>query len=132
MNILNTQADFEVVGEANDGLEALIKARTLRPESILMDVTMPGSGGLEATQLIKREMPDVTIVMLTVSDEEEMLFEVIDTEPRGTIKKHSFERVVGNAAGGCARRGGDHTITGWTHSGRVSSGKPTREPGCAG
>ena len=77
MNILNNQADFEVVGEANDGVEALVKSRKLRPDLILMDVTMPGSDGLEATQLIKRELPDVTIVMLTVSDEEEMLYEAI-------------------------------------------------------
>lgn len=87
MNILNNQADFEVVGEANDGLEALVKARKLRPELILMDVTMPGSDGLEATQLIKREMPEVKIVMLTVSEEEEMLFEAIKSGAQGYLLK---------------------------------------------
>jgi two-component system nitrate/nitrite response regulator NarL len=68
-NILNTQPDFEVVGEAGDGLEALIKARQLGPDLILMDVTMPGCDGLEATQRIKQELGEVTIVMLTVRDE---------------------------------------------------------------
>ena len=87
MNILNNQADFEVVGEANDGVEALVKSRKLRPDLILMDVTMPGSDGLEATQLIKRELPDVTIVMLTVSDEEEMLYEAIKNGAQGYLLK---------------------------------------------
>ena len=52
-----------------------------------MDVTMPGSDGLEATQLIKRELPDVTIVMLTVSDEEEMLYEAIKNGAQGYLLK---------------------------------------------
>jgi DNA-binding NarL/FixJ family response regulator len=86
-NILNSQDDFEVVGEANDGIEALIKARKLLPEMILMDITMPGSGGLGATQAIKREMPEVTIVILTVSDEEEKLFEAIRNGAQGYLLK---------------------------------------------
>ena len=76
-NILNQQVDFEVVGGASDGLEALIKARELEPDLILMDVSMPGVDGLEATQQIKAELPETTVVMLTVSDENEKLFEAI-------------------------------------------------------
>jgi DNA-binding NarL/FixJ family response regulator len=64
-NILNAQPDFEVVGEAGDGLEVLVKARELTPDLIVMDVGMPGCDGVEATQKIKEELADVTIVMLT-------------------------------------------------------------------
>jgi DNA-binding NarL/FixJ family response regulator len=87
VNILNGQIDFEVVGEANDGLEALIKARELAPDLILMDVGMPGCDGLEATQRIKQEFPDVTIVMLTVRDENEKLFDAIRNGAQGYLLK---------------------------------------------
>jgi DNA-binding NarL/FixJ family response regulator len=87
-NILNQQMDFEVVGEASDGLEALIKAREMEPDLILMDVTMPGCDGLEATQLIKAEMPDTTIVMVTVRDEDEKLFEAIRNGAQGYLLKN--------------------------------------------
>ena len=52
--LLSSQPDIEVIDEASDGLEALVKAQELRPDLILMDVTMPGCDGLEATQLIKK------------------------------------------------------------------------------
>lgn len=86
-NILNSQPDFEVVGEAGDGLAAIVMARKLNPELILMDVTMPGSDGLEATLCIKNEMPDVTIVMLTVRDEDEKLFDALRNGAQGYLLK---------------------------------------------
>lgn len=87
LNILNIQVDFAVVGEAEDGLEALVKARKLRPDLILMDVAMPGCDGLEATLKIKREMPDTTIVMLTVRDEDELLFQAVKNGAQGYLLK---------------------------------------------
>ena len=86
-NILNNQPDFEVIGEAGDGLEALVKARKLKPDLILMDVSMPGSDGLEATQRIKQELPEVTIVMLTVRDEDDKLFQSIRNGAQGYLLK---------------------------------------------
>ena len=86
-NILNNQQDFEVVGEAGDGLVAVVKARELQPDLILMDVTMPGCDGLEATEIIKNELPEVTIVMLTVRDENEKLFEAIRNGAQGYLLK---------------------------------------------
>jgi len=86
-NILNAQPDFEVVGEAGDGLEAIIKAKELAPDLILMDITMPGCDGLEATQRIKRMLPAVTIVMLTVRDEDEKLFQAIRNGAQGYLLK---------------------------------------------
>lgn len=85
--ILNAQPDFEVVGEASDGLEALVKAQALVPDLILMDIGMPGCDGLEATRRIKKELPAVTIVILTVRDEEEKLFEAIKYGAQGYLLK---------------------------------------------
>ena len=86
-NILNAQPDFEVVGEAGDGLEVLVKAHELIPDLILMDINMPGCDGLEATQRVKQELPDVTIVMLTVRDEDEKLFDAIRSGAQGYLLK---------------------------------------------
>lgn len=86
-NILNAQTDFEVVGEAGDGLEVLVKARTLRPNLILMDIGMPGCDGVEATYLVKQELPDTIIVILTVRDEDDKLFEAIKNGAQGYLLK---------------------------------------------
>jgi DNA-binding NarL/FixJ family response regulator len=71
--LLDAQPDFEVVGEARDGLEAVEQVQALRPDVVLMDIRMPGCDGLEATRRIKAQMPDVRVVMLTVSDDDQDL-----------------------------------------------------------
>ncbi len=85
---LLTASGIEVVGEASDGLEALKKTRRLQPDIILMDIKMPRCNGLEATRLIKAEMPKVKIVILTVSDDEEDLFEAIKSGAEGYLLKN--------------------------------------------
>ncbi len=85
--IVNNQPDMEVVGEANDGLEALVKARELKPDLILMDVQMPGMDGLEATRQIKQALPATTIVVLTVRDDDEKLFEALKNGAQGYLLK---------------------------------------------
>jgi two-component system nitrate/nitrite response regulator NarL len=86
-SLLGSQRDFEVVGEAEDGLEALVKARELEPDLVLMDVTMPGGDGLEGTRLIKQALPQAKIVMLTVHDEDEKLFEAVKRGAVGYVLK---------------------------------------------
>lgn len=76
-----------VVGTAHDGLEAQEKARALNPDVILMDIEMPNCDGLEATRRIKAEMPEVRIVMLTVSGEERHLFEALQNGASGYLLK---------------------------------------------
>ncbi|RLC66716.1 MAG: DNA-binding response regulator [Chloroflexi bacterium] len=71
--LLNAQPDFEVVGEAADGLEAVERAQALRPDLVLMDIRMPRCNGLEATRRIKAQMENVHVVVLTVSEDEEDL-----------------------------------------------------------
>ncbi|MGE5551024.1 MAG: response regulator [Bacteroidota bacterium] len=78
---------FTVVGTARDGLEALDKARLLHPEMILMDLQMPRCNGLTATRLIKAEMPEIRIVILTMSDREQDLFQAIKSGAAGYLLK---------------------------------------------
>ncbi len=86
-SLLNSRSDMQVVGEAGDGFEALEKTRDTVPDVVLMDIIMPGCDGLEATRRIKQEMPHVQIVMLTVSESEENLFEAIKLGARGYLLK---------------------------------------------
>jgi len=79
--------NIEVVGTAGDGFEALEKARNLRPDVILMDVQMPRCDGLAATRLIKAELPEIKIVMLTMSEDERDLFEAVKSGASGYLLK---------------------------------------------
>ncbi len=83
--------NIEVVGQAGDGLEALELARRLRPDLILMDIAMPRCSGLEATRVIMAEMPEVKIVMVTVSTEDQDLFEAIKSGAQGYLLKNMSE-----------------------------------------
>ena len=91
--MLLTASGYEVIGAATDGIEALQGARTLRPDLILMDIEMPGCDGLAATRLIKAEIPEIKIVMLTVSSSDEHLFEAIKSGASGyLLKSQSADR----------------------------------------
>ena len=78
---------YEVVGTAGDGLEALEEARRLRPDLILMDIEMSGCDCLTATRLLHAEMPDTKIVMLTVAQQDEVLFESLKSGASGYLLK---------------------------------------------
>ena len=86
-SLLAAERGFEVVGEAGDGPEALAKARELMPDLILMDISMPGMNGLETTRRIKEVLPYVKIVILTVSEEDQDLFEAIKNGAQGYLLK---------------------------------------------
>ncbi|MDR7868845.1 MAG: response regulator transcription factor [Sporomusaceae bacterium] len=96
--------DIEVAGTARNGPEALGKAEELKPDVILMDVQMPGGGGIEATRLIKAKLPDVKVVMLTVSQDDAHLFEAIKAGAagyllKGMAKEHFLQQLSGMATG---------------------------------
>jgi len=101
---LLTARGIRVVGTASDGLQALAQARALCPDVVLMDIKMPHCDGLEATRLIKTEMPAVKIVMLTVSADDQDLFEAIKSGASGYLLKSLdadkfFELLLGVAQG---------------------------------
>jgi two-component system NarL family response regulator len=87
INLLQERPGIDVVGEAKDGREGIALAKQLRPDVILMDVQMPGCNGIEATEAIRRELPDARIIMLTVSEQDEDLFSAIKAGARGYLLK---------------------------------------------
>lgn len=86
--LLQRQKGFEVVGEAGDGLEGVKLAKRLKPEVVLLDLHMPGTGGLEALQLLKEELPQTQVVMLTVSEDAQDLLEALQLGARGYLLKN--------------------------------------------
>ena len=93
--VLLGEDGIEVVGEAEDGAAALALVAELDPDVVLMDVRMPGMGGIEATRLLSASSPTVRILMLTASDQEEDLFEAIVAGAAGyLLKEISSDEVV--------------------------------------
>lgn len=86
-NILGSESDIRIVGEARDGVEAISKALQLKPDIILMDIFMPGCSGLEAMVTIKESFPDARVLILTVSDHEEDLFQALRFGAQGYLLK---------------------------------------------
>ena len=85
--LLKKNSGFEVVGEAEDGSQVLALARKLEPDLVLMDINMPRCDGLLATRLVKRELPHIVVVILTVSDDAGDLFEAIRSGAQGYLLK---------------------------------------------
>ena len=89
VTVLANQENISVVGEAVNGLEAIDKAEELVPDVIVMDLNMPQCSGLEATQALQAKMPQVSILVLTVSDNEADLFHAIKFGATGYILKNT-------------------------------------------
>ncbi len=87
--LLEDQPGIEVVGEASDGREAVRKVHTLRPDVVLMDIAMPSLNGLEATRQIKRDHPEVNVLVLTMYDHEEYFRQVLEAGASGYIIKRA-------------------------------------------
>ena len=86
---------FEVAGTARDGLEAMEKARALCPDAILMDIRMPQLDGLAAVRAIKAELPETKIIMLTISEADDDLFEAVKNGACGyLLKSQSTEELL--------------------------------------
>jgi NarL family two-component system response regulator LiaR len=87
--LLESQPDFEVVGEASDGIEAVELAKKLKPEIIIMDVSMPRLNGIEATRQIKAIYPNIAILPLTGYDDDEYVFALLEAGAAGYLLKDS-------------------------------------------
>lgn len=94
---------MQVVGQASDGVEALQKVRELAPDILLMDIRMPKLGGIEATRLAKAEMPELKVVIVTVSADDDDLFEAIKNGAMGYILKDTPGDEVGTLLAGIAQ-----------------------------
>lgn len=96
LTLLLESYGFEVVGTAADGNEAIELAARLQPELVLMDLTMPGVSGLEATRTLTTEHPDVRVVVLTASEDDQDLYAAIEAGALGYVRKNvPLETFVG-------------------------------------
>ena len=94
--MLEPYADFNVVGEASDGREGIQKTLELQPDVILMDVSMPGMNGIEATQAIKMQLSKVAVLVLTSYDDDAYVFALLEAGAAGYILKNAREdEIVG-------------------------------------
>jgi DNA-binding NarL/FixJ family response regulator len=94
--VLAEEPDLQIVGEAADGLEAIERAADLLPDVIVMDVRMPGVGGIEAARRIRHAQPATKVVMLTGSEDEEDLFAAVRVGATGyLLKEAAIEEVAG-------------------------------------
>jgi two-component system response regulator NreC len=87
--LLEDEEDIDICGEAQSASEAIIQAVTLKPEVILMDIGLPDMSGIEATREIKRIYPEVSIVALTIHEDEEYFFKLLDAGASGYVPKRA-------------------------------------------
>ena len=87
--LLEHQPDMEIVGEASTGAEALEQAAQLQPDVIVMDITLPDISGIEATRQIKRAQPNSAIVALTIHEDEQYFFEMLQAGAAGYVPKRA-------------------------------------------
>ncbi|MEE8347160.1 MAG: response regulator transcription factor [Dehalococcoidia bacterium] len=85
--ILERQSDIAVVGEAGDGASAVELVVSLKPDVALLDIRMPGTGGIEATRQIREQCPDTAVLILTAHDDEEYVFAMLEAGVAGYLLK---------------------------------------------
>ncbi len=87
--LFSAEPEVEIVGEASSGEEAVVMAEALQPDVVLMDVAMPGIGGVEATRRIKAAQPQVAVLALTMHEDEEYFFEMLGAGASGYVPKRA-------------------------------------------
>jgi DNA-binding NarL/FixJ family response regulator len=100
--LLDSVAQTEVVGEATTGAEAITQARTLQPDVILMDIKMPGINGIEATREIVAACPHISILMVTMLEDDESVFAAMRAGARGYVLKGASQAEIMRAIGAVA------------------------------
>jgi len=94
-SLLERQQDMDVIQQASDGLQAVSFSRDLKPDVVVMDLTMPGMNGIEATRLIAKEVPGVKVLCLSVHGDTQFISAVLDAGASGYLLKDcAFEELV--------------------------------------
>jgi two-component system response regulator NreC len=103
--LLSSESDIDVIGEAMDGDSAVKLATTLKPDVVLMDISMPELNGFQATQLIKERIPEVSVLVLTMHRSEEYFFQMLEAGASGYILKGAETTELINAVRSVAHGG---------------------------
>lgn len=101
--LLESEADFQVVAEASTGREAVVRAREHQPDLVILDVSMPDLSGIEAARLIKAELPQTQILMLTMHESDEYFFRALEAGASGYVVKKATTQDLIVAARAVAR-----------------------------
>jgi DNA-binding NarL/FixJ family response regulator len=103
--VLKSSPDYRIVAEAEDGEQAVALARELHPDVVIMDISMPKLNGIEATSIIKKENPAIRIIILTVHEDEEYVYQILRAGASGYVlksagKKEIFAAIKSAVSGG--------------------------------
>jgi NarL family two-component system response regulator YdfI len=101
--ILETEDDFEIAGEASDGVEALKLCHTQKPDVVLMDLRMPNMDGLTAIEKLRLEQPGIAVVILTTFNEDELMLRGLQAGARGYLLKDTDRSTLFNTIRAAAR-----------------------------
>jgi two-component system response regulator NreC len=101
--LLAAQGDLEVVGEASEGGEAIRQCQALRPDVVVMDIGMPGVGGIDATARIKRDLPGTKVLILSMHDDRGYLRQVLRAGASGYVLKKAADTELLAAIRGARR-----------------------------
>jgi DNA-binding NarL/FixJ family response regulator len=101
--LLDRQSDLEVVAEAEDGIDALEKALSVRPDVAILDVSMPRMTGLQATHEIRKQAPEVQVLILSMHEDERYLFEALRAGAAGYVLKRAADKDLLEAVHAAAR-----------------------------
>ena len=118
------KGDFEIVGEAEDGVEAVRKTKQLRPDIVIMDIAMPNLNGIDATREIKVELPDTKIIVLSMHANRAYVLQVLQAGASAYLLKDSTFQELDNALQ-AANRGEMYLSRGITDAGGVKNGMGT-------
>ena len=119
-SMLDSRGDVDIVGEAEDGLEAIRQIRNLKPELVLLDLSMPKMGGISVMKEVKRELPDTRILALTIHESDQFVLEAFEAGTDGYCIKDASRADLMNAVD-CVLQGkpyispdiSDHVIQGY-------------------
>lgn len=127
--MLTAEPDLEIVGDAASGPEAVAQVRALTPDVVLMDLRMPGGGGVEATERVKAEAPDVHVLILTTYDTDSDILRAVEAGATGYLLKDTPRAELADSVRAAAR--GETVLTGRL-AGKLLTGMRSREEPPAG
>lgn len=124
--LLSAQPDIQVIAEASNGIETVQKARDTNPDIVLMDISMPGLTGLEATQHIKKFNPEIKVLVLTMHEDANYLYRMLRAGASGYVTKKAADTELLDAIRATQR--GEHFIQSSMTSGLISELQDKKAP----